>query len=363
VPKKIFILHASAGSGHKKAAEAIEKTAKNQGLDVEVKDVASFMSPFSKWLYCDGYLFLISKMAWLWGVFYFLSDIKIFSLVNVYLRRFADAVMCRRLTAYLLKEKPEVVVVTQFLAAEIVSMAKIKYGLNCRLITVVTDFGVHRFWINPETDMYACATLATKKILLDQGVVENRIAVTGIPLDEKFTRSLTQAETREEFYLDKRKFTVLIATGGIGVGPIEDIVELLKETAQLLVVCGSNKNLYDNLAKKNYRNVRIFGFVDFMQKLMKASDVIVTKAGGLTVTESLAMGLPMVYFFLIPGQEEINARTLAAEGAGFIAKSPEEIKQFVLTLKNNSALFETYKSKALSLAKPDSCKAILSLVS
>jgi processive 1,2-diacylglycerol beta-glucosyltransferase len=96
---------------------------------------------------------------------------------------------------------------------------------------------------------------------------------------------------------------------------------------------------------------------------MKASDVIVTKAGGLTVTESLAMGLPMVYFFLIPGQEEINARTLAAEGAGFIAKSPEEIKQFVLTLKNNSALFETYKSKALRLAKPDSCKAILSLVS
>lgn len=359
---RILILYATAGAGHKKAAEAIERAAEARGLDIEMADIARFMSGPTRRFYSDGYLFLISRLPWLWAILYSLSDTPVLKIINVSLRRFINAILCRRLIAYLLQTKPETVISTQFLTSEVVSYTKIKHNLPTRLITVITDFGVHNFWINPRTDMYCCASETSKQILLQKGVPERQIAVTGIPLDEKFTRPLTRPEVNEEFRLQNNTFTALIVTGGIGVGPIETIVDLLKDDVQLLVVCGSNKKLYGSLSQKNYKNVHVFEFVDFMQKLMRACDVIVTKAGGLTVTEGLAMELPMVFFFLIPGQESINAATVAREEAGFIARSPFEIKQLVLALKNNPESLASRRAKAKAMAKPDSCQKILSLV-
>jgi processive 1,2-diacylglycerol beta-glucosyltransferase len=358
--KKLLIVYATAGSGHKKAAEALLKAAQLHDDTVVAKaDIVDFMPAWFKKIYSDGYIFLITHLPSLWGFFYFLSDAPGFSLINVYLRRFLDGLVCRRFLRYLLKERPDIVIATQFLASEITALAKIKYGLKTRLVTIVTDFGVHNFWINPGTDFYCVASSMTRDILLKKKIAPERIAVTGIPLDSKFLHVDDRSSIRRQYALDPKKFTVLIATGGIGIGPIEKIAELLRDNAQLLVVCGTNKILQRTLERRRWPDVRIFGFIDFMEKLMSAADVMVTKAGGLSVTESLAMGVPMVFFSLIPGQETINARTLSAAEAGVIAANPHEIRTHVLAFQNDGDRLAHFATEAGRLARPNACPDIL----
>ena len=360
--KKILILYASAGSGHKKAAEAIFHALPKEGTEVQLLDIVDFMPALAKKLYRDGYLFLMARLPWLWGISYFLSDTPYLSVLNVHFRKFVNARACRRLILFLKEANPDMVISAQFLASEIVSYTKEKFGLKAKLINVVTDFGVHNFWIVQQTDIYCCASEVTKEILRSKGVPEEKIKVCGIPLDKKFTENYSKIALQSELNLKKDMFTVLIATGGIGGGPIEKIVDLLKDEAQLLVVCGTNKKLYQKLTEKNYPHVHPFGFVDYMQKLMHVSDVIVTKAGGLTVTECLAVGLPMIFFFLIPGQELNNAKVIEREGAGLIAASPQEVKDFVIQWKNVPQDREVFKSRTQSLARPNSCQDIISLI-
>jgi processive 1,2-diacylglycerol beta-glucosyltransferase len=357
--KKILILYATAGAGHKKAAEAIYHEAKSRSLDVELVDIINYMPPLMARLYSDGYALLITRLVWLWAFFYYISDAAYLSLFNVHLRKFMNARACNKLVKFLENKKPDIVISTHFLASEIVSTAKQKLKVNSKLISIVTDFEVHNFWIAPQTNVYCCATESTKQILIKKGISESQIKITGIPVDPKFLATQDKNELTHEFKLRNDLFTILIVTGGIGAGPIEEIVELLESDAQLLVVCGNNKKLYGSLQQKKFPNVRVFGFVDYMQKLMKASDCIITKAGGLTVTECLTMGLPMIFFYLIPGQEEKNANTMAAYGAGVVALTLPQIKAAALRFKNDPKVYGSFKNAAISLARPNSCQEIL----
>jgi len=360
--KKILILYASAGSGHKKAAEAIFHSLPKDQYEATLSDIGDFMPSFFSKVYSDGYLFLISHFQWMWGFFYFLSDTKWLSLINVNFRKFSDNMMCHSLIKHLCDKKYDCVISCHFLASAIVATAKEKYNCQTRLITVVTDFGVHNFWINSKTDIYCCASEATKNTLIQKGIDPQTIRVTGIPLDKKFREVQGRAVLEAELGLEKGMFTCLLATGGIGAGPIEEIVESLKGNVQLLVVCGKNKKLFNKLKEKNYPHVHCFEFVDYMQKLMRVSDCIVTKAGGLTVTECLSMALPMIFFFIIPGQEMHNARMIEDANAGLIADSVSEIKEFVVQWKNVPEDLEIFKAKALALAKPNSSSDIVSLI-
>lgn len=361
--KKVFIVHASAGSGHKKAAEAILSQLKSRDDAGELMDITDDLPVLFKWFYTKGYLILIVHFAAIWGLLYALTDTPVLSLLNNHLRRFCNSLMCRRFIKRIILEKPDVLISTHFLASEVVSYAKIKFNLKIRLMTVITDFGVHNFWIAPQTDVYCCAGEQTRRILISKGINDKNIAVTGIPLHPNFTKYLNREELVCELNLKTSIFTALIVTGGIGAGPIEEIVESLKdEDIQLLVVCGRNKGLYERLFEKKYPNVYLFGFVDFIEKLMKVADVIITKAGGLSVTESLNMSLPMIFFFLLPGQETINAQTMQVSQTGVIAHSLEEIKQLVLRFKDDAKYRLYFKNNTLLLAKPDACRDIISLI-
>jgi processive 1,2-diacylglycerol beta-glucosyltransferase len=360
--KKILILYATAGAGHKKAAEAIFAAALKDNPSVSLKDIVTFMPPCAARLYSDGYTFLIRRLPWIWGLLYFLSDTPALRALNVHVRRFVNRLTCKSLITFLRETKPDIVISTQFLASEIVSYAKQALGLPITLITVVTDFGVHNFWLAPQTDIYCCASEVTRRILLKKGVADSAIRITGIPLDQKFLNVASREACAAGIAVDKDAFTALIVTGGIGAGPIEEIVDLLKDDIQLLVVCGNNNVLYQKLKNKNYGNVRVFGFVDTIPDLMRASDVVITKSGGLTVTEGLAMGKPMVFFFLIPGQESINAHLIENLRAGIIAATPKRIKEAVMHFKNDRAVYAAFSQRAQSLAKPHSSSEIIALI-
>jgi processive 1,2-diacylglycerol beta-glucosyltransferase len=360
--KKILILYATAGSGHKKAAEAIFHEAKSRHQDIHTADVVKYMPFLVRKIYSDGYTFVISHLPWLWAIMYRLSDSPRLSWVNVRLRRFIDVMACGPFVRFLLEENPDIIISTQFLASEIAAYAKIKKGLKARIITVVTDYGVHNFWVNPGTDLYCAAAPSTKDILVKKGVGESQIVVTGIPLDGKFLHVDEPATIHRKLGTKEGLFTVLVATGGIGIGPIADIADKLKDDAQLLVVCGHNKKLYRTLVDMKHPHIKAFGFVDNMQELMRVSDIMVTKAGGLSVTEALNMTLPMILFCLLPGQETINANMMQALGAGKIVSGLGDIEKEVLDFKEDIQKLNAFRAGCRALARPRSSEDIVNLI-
>jgi processive 1,2-diacylglycerol beta-glucosyltransferase len=359
--QKILILYASAGAGHKKAAEALADAAQSQGKDVVSRDIVDFMPSLTRWCYTKGYTLAITKFLWFWGLLYKAFDAPWLSLMNVRLRKFVNAIVCHKLIKYLKDEKPKVVISTHFLASEAVSYLKEKHPFKASLTTVVTDFGVHNFWIAPRTDLYCCASQESRQALLRRGIEDERIKVTGIPLHQKFRGYRDREEVCQKLNIKSDCFTVLIATGRFGAGPIEKALAMFKEDQiQFLVVCGHNAKLYNSLQSKNFAFVRLFGFVENMEELMAVSHLMLTKAGGLTVTEALNTGLPMIFFFLVPGQEMINAKILETAGAGSIVTSLKGLRETILRFRENAGYLASFKEKALSLAKPDSCQHILS---
>jgi UDP-N-acetylglucosamine:LPS N-acetylglucosamine transferase len=157
----------------------------------------------------------------------------------------------------------------------------------------------------------------------------------GIPIESKFLERYNKNALFEKFRLDKGKFTVLIATGSFGIGPIEAIVDSLYKDVQILAVCARNRRLYKRLKNKNYPKVRVFGYVDNIEELMAISDIIITKPGGLAISESLAMDLLPIFISAIPGQETQNLKILAHYGIGIYPKDTAAIKRIVMDYKEH----------------------------
>jgi processive 1,2-diacylglycerol beta-glucosyltransferase len=255
-----------------------------------------------------------------------------------------------------------VIISTHFLPSELAADLKNQHKINSKLITVITDYGVHPFWICPGTDLYVAASDFTKGKLVMEGVGVEKISVLGLPFDPKFLRHFDRRILCYKLEIDPKKFTVLLMTGSFGIGPLEDIAEALHKDCQILVVCAGNKRLYAKLLKRNLENVEVFGFVPNTEELMAASQVIITKPGGATITEVLIMELPVIFISSISGQETANVEALAGYGIGVSPKSIEEIKDFILGLKNNPQKILELKQKIREIQKPFACKELAGVI-
>ena len=361
---KIFIIYASAGFGHKKIAEAIKETAVSlYGKDhVYFLDVLDFTSELFKFLYSKGYTFLITRLSWLWAFLFYLADTRIFKLFNDNLRRYINKILCRRFLAFIEREQPDVIISTHFLVNELVSQLKEKEGLKTRLISVVTDFGVHSFWLAKNIDIYVAASEQTKKILISKGVGSDKIKVLGLPYREQFKRELDRQLCREKLGISNDRFTALIMTGGIGVGPISKIVQLLSKDINMIVICGNNKKLYAQLKKLQIKSLVILGWINCVEEIMSAADIIITKPGGSTIAECLVKDLPMVFFSIIPGQEYQNAVIMEEVGIGFIINNVQSIKEKALFLRDNPKELKSIKDKIDLFRKEDPANKIIRLI-
>lgn len=353
--KKVLIVYASAGAGHQKAAQALYEYLKKSRTDLDLKliDILDYSTHIVKFSYSKGYIFLISKFPWVWYVLYRLSSF----FANNYLRLFFDYLACQPLVNLLKKEKPDVVVSTHFLTSSVLSIFKKKYP-QCvfRLITIITDYTLHPYWIGEGVDIYIASCDYVKDCLLIKRISEDKIKVYGIPVREKFYLPADRKIAAQKLGVDPERFTALIMTGAVGIGPIEEIVQALAEDVQLLVICGRNQKLFDRLTKLDLVNVKIYPLIDYVDELMSVSDVVLTKAGGLTISESLAKGLPMIFFSSIPGLESANEKVICQSGAGIRIKSIEEIKNAVLSFTSNPAVYQDIKQKAAHLKKVTTLK-------
>ena len=356
---KISIFHANAGHGHRKIAEVIAKAFLKRGLsesEVSVHDALDFTPAWFRAFYPWSYFQSVKNTPKLWGWFYDLLDKS-----NIYkwifpLRATFNKIIASRLLKNVLLENPDVIITTHFLSAQLFADAKKHADLKSKLITVITDFFPHSFWLNEGTDSYWVMADESRDALRKRGIKEELIKPLGIPVEDSFKPTGRKNDYRAKFKLEQNRFTILLTSGSFGLGPqsaILDQLSVFSDKVQCIVVCGTNRSLEQELRAKAYSfPCLIFGFVDFMPELMEASDLIIAKSGGSTTTESLAKGIPMVVLEPIPGQETRNAELLKKRNTSFFLKQPDQIKIILDAIFKDPQLLSLKLNEINRLAKP-----------
>ena len=361
---KVLITYASAGAGHRRAAEAIYNYLKSnrRDLELELVDVLPLTHPLFRFCYNSGYPFLVHYAAWLWAFLFWITEFPLTRWIGRKCALMVNYFSCEKFVSYLIKEEFNFIISTHFLNSELAANLKLNKKIQAKLVTVITDFGVHPFWVSAGTDLYIAASGLTQDRLLNMGVEKDRIKVSGIPFSASFTKIQNREQLANKLGIEAKAFTVLVMTGSFGVGPLEEIAKSLHQDVQVLVVCAKNKKLFSRLQSQNLENVKVFGFINNAEELMAISDVIVTKPGGLSIAELLHMGLLPIFVSPIPGQECENIKVLSAYGLGFAPKNIQQIKELVIDLKHNPEKFENLKKNITQVASPAACQEIASVI-
>jgi len=361
---KILIVYASAGAGHQCVAESVYQALGKEG--VELVDVLNFTPLLFRKLYPAAYLFLAQYLPSVWGFLYNISDKSAPLYWPKKIRRFFNKIHTAKFEKYLLETKPETVIVTHCLPGEIVSHLKRSSRFNGKLITVITDFTVHSFLVFKEIDLFIVALESTREELSGKEIAKERIKPLGIPIKSKFSVSHNRNALLEKLGLKDNLFTVLVASGGFGMGPFKQLVTVLEKVTkpiQILIVCGRNKRLFKQLKHRVFKKAaRLYGFVENMDELMEVSHIIVGKAGGVTMAESLAKKLPGIVISPIPGQETRNCGILEEAGCTIRVNRINKVKNLIERLMDSPEELAKMKEKIKETARPDAAYELSQLV-
>ncbi len=359
---KILVIHATAGAGHKKAAEAVYQGLNAAGQDARLVDALDYTNPFFKATYPTTYALMVTRFPWLWGFFFAVLDVPALQPLVRLVRRIYNGFNASRLQKFLIDEQFDCVITTQFLSAEVSAYLKRSGKIKSKVMCVVTDFDVHRIWINQGIDVYTGASAYTKEKIVSLGVDPSRVFVTGIPTGAEFVAPVDKAALKQKFGIkDPQALCVLIATGSFGMGPIAELIDVLS-THQLLIVCGHNTSLYERLNVKASDQVHVFGLVNNMYELMSVADVMITKPGGLSIAEALVKRLPMVFFSAIPGQETNNIMVLKKYGAGKDQMAVTDIARTLDEWSKSPQELQRVRQDLAVLSKPRAVEDIIKLI-
>lgn len=366
---RILIATITAGGGHIQAAAALDeawRAARPRDV-VEKIDLQTFFSPLHRKLYTEGYVQVVAKAPELWGLLFKTTDNpKLVKRMTALRRKFPPA-STLKFIKHIKQFKPDVVFCTHYLPVEILGKAREKWpGKPPFVACVVTDFEAHALWMGEAVDLYCVAAEETRARLVARGVAAENIIVTGIPISGKFSSKPDAAAIRKRLGLRDDLPTLLVLGGGFGMGPVAEILAELDNVArpfQTLVVAGRNDELRRDLAARDNRHpTHVLGFVTNMHELMAVSELIVTKPGGLTTSEALAMGKPLFILNPIPGQEAANSDFLLERGAAAKVSRVEDLPfriEQLLGSKKLAAMAAAARALGRPSAAPDICRAVL----
>ncbi len=359
---RIVVLSVSAGSGHLRAAQALCSAGDALGtVDMVHLDAMQFVPGLFRKIYTDLYLKLVRSFPTVWSLLYKLTDHASADTASHRLRRLLERACTARLRRRLDQLAPDAIICTHFLPAEMLSRLSPQQGQRPRggIWVQVTDYDLHGMWVQPGVSGYFAASQQLAWRLHQSGVEASRIHVTGIPLMPAFSAPPTRAQAAARMGIDRNRPTVLLMGGGHGHGGLlrlaTDMLEL-EEKPTLLVVAGNNAGLQaslQELARQHPAQLRVFGYTREIEVLMSCADMVVTKPGGLTTAECMALGLPMIVVDSIPGQEERNADYLLENGAALKAGDASGVVYRVRQLLSDPARLEAMRRAALALGQPD----------
>ncbi len=355
--RRILVFSASFGGGHRSAAEAILRYYRAHHADqveVEIVDFFDEFMPSVNVLAKFAYQQSVAFFPALYGTFFEVSNQFPTNPVVHELKILGF----QRATNFIDRYRPDAVISTFPVAGGVVSDIKQERPLVAA--TVVTDWGVHRTWLHPSTDLYFVACKEVREDLVVRKIPWDRVVVSGIPVHEKFSEPMERQACRKDLGLGDR-FTVLLTSAAGLTSDVRDIAgELAAAGIQVAAATGTNSRLkrrLDTLSKKADL-VRVFGHTPDMHKMMRAADVLVGKAGGLTVSESLAMGLPLIIYNPVPGQEIYNVDFLVNSGAGLLSRDEEDVVEKVKFLSTHPERLEQLGLNAQGLGKPAAAQTV-----
>lgn len=372
---KLLILSVSAGAGHVRAAQAIEAAASSapNPFDATHLDLLSIAPADFRKFYGAQYLKLVEKLPQLWSYLYAKSDRPSRNSLFGEFKRAAEKLNLRKLDAEIARVRPDVILCTHFLPAELLSRQRAKRNAAAMppppLWVQVTDFDVHALWVHPNVDRYCVASDEVAFRLADRGVPSGRIAVTGIPVMPQFATPLDRKACARELGLDPAKFTVLMMAGGGGVGALDELAgRVLREPGemQLVALAGRNEALLkrlQSLAGKHPGRLFPLGFTTTVERIMSAADLVITKPGGLSTSECMAMGKPMLLVSPIPGQEERNADYLLEAGAAVKAVDAATLGFKLQALRAAPARLAAMGAAARRIGRPHAARDVVALMS
>lgn len=366
--RKVLILSASAGAGHLRAAQALEKVFGEVATLEEVHnfDVLNYTNKLFRHLYSKAYIDLVNKMPEVPGWMYDKLDTP---WKNQRRRLALDKLNTRPLVKLLKDLKPDLIVCTHFLPAEIVAWLRAKERLASRQAIVVTDFDVHAMWLVHHYEHYFVAIDEARAYLEALSIPAEKITVTGIPIDPVFSEKKDRLEMRKKHGLSAELTTILLSAGGFGVGSIEALITgllPLQNKVQVVAVCGRNEELRRRLVRLASRvglntNVLIkpVGYTQDMDEFMTASDLVLGKPGGLTTSEALAKGLAFAIVNPIPGQEERNSDHLLEAGVAIRCNNLPTLAYKLDRLLGDSVRLARMKAASKRMGKPNAAREIV----
>jgi processive 1,2-diacylglycerol beta-glucosyltransferase len=362
--KRVLIMSAGAGNGHIRAAEALEKSFKSDGRVEEVfnNDALQYTNKLFRDFYSKLYTSLVKSAPNFLGWWYKASDEP---WRTDRMRHMIDRLNTKPLVRFIRDFDPHITVCTHFMPAGIISHLIATRQLNARLSIVVTDFDFHAMWLSRSFHRYFVAIDETKAHLEMLGIPEERITVSGIPIDPIFQQPINREEERAKLGLNSQSKVLLLSAGAVGLGPTEFMVERLfnlNHDAQTLVVCGHNEELRQRLLQlvdNRGSEFKIIGYSNEMHKLMKISDIFIGKPGGLASSEAIACGLPMCVVTPIPGQEERNSDHLLEEGIAVKCNDLTTLAFKLDRLLDDPIRLERMKANALRFSNPTASQTIV----
>lgn len=359
--KRVLILSTSAGTGHVRAAQALERAFATDPRVAAVKhaDALDFTTAIFREFYSTLYMKLVRSAPDVLGWAYKASDEP---WKGDDFRLQIDRLNTRPLVKMICDFDPQITVCTHFMPAGIIAHLIAKGELDTHHSIVVTDLDCHAMWLTRVFNRYFVAIDETKAHLEAIGLPAERITVSGIPIDPIFAEPIDRAAVRAEFGLHAEKPVLLLSAGALGVGPTEFVVERLmklRTDAQTIVICGKSDELRERIAAKVDARFHLLGYTSRMHDLMKISDLFIGKPGGLTTSEALACGLPMAIISPIPGQEERNTDHLLEEGAAIKFNELTTIPFKIDRLLSNPARLAAMRENARAFGHPHAARTIV----
>lgn len=365
--KNIVVFYISEFGGHNKAANNIKEALlyKDPGLNVSNINGFGYFYPRTERFADSLYTTVIKHFPAIWGRIY--DRKKIIRNLSP-LRKWVSEHTFKKLSNFIKKTSPDCFVATQAFPCGLIADFKDRFNCKIPLIAVVTDYHPHGFWIHKSVDKYIVASLEARDVLINNGVAREKIEILGIPISFKFLNHSRREEVANEFKFINEAKSILIMGGGLGIGPIEKIAKELDDSKadfQIITICGKNEKLYRWFEKNKHsfrKPVFYFGYVDFVNKIMDFADIIVTKSGGITISEALSKGLAIIVSNPIPGQEEHNVNYLLKSEAVLRADEPCEIGRIARELLEDNTKMRHFKVNAKRVSSPDSSLRIAELI-
>lgn len=365
---RILIFSAATGGGHKRAAAAIEAKIKatSPETDVKVVDAMKAIGKVYDKTVCGGYHFMATKIPNIYGKCYKITDRKTLMYKAVMK---SNTLMSNKLLDTINEYAPDVVIICHPFVTTMISKLRRQGKTNVKAISLITDYDAHRTYIVSNIDAYVLAEPQMAKKLIDEyDVDKDLIYPLGIPIFDRFTQPFSKEEICKREGLDPNIPTVLLMAGSFGVTGVLNFYKQLAQKAenmQFIVITGRNKKLYSHLEELiskmgMQKKTKLLYFVENVEDYMHISDVIVTKPGGLTVTESLACGLPLAIYSAFPGQERCNADFLTEQEVAVLLDDKNGAEQ-IIELLNSPETLDKMKENCKKLAQSDSAEKIFRL--